>query len=71
MGYLEFMNDQFPLWYYEPLVAEDYKDIKKKVLLNMIRIKNRFAAIEHYNPILIKFKNYSGKSEIQRLAEIL
>ena len=71
MGYLEFMNDQFPLWYDVPLVAEDYKEINKNVLLNMKRIKNRFAAIEQYNPILVEVKKHTGSSEIQRLAEKL
>lgn len=71
MGYLEFMNDQFPLWYDVPLVAEDYKEINKNVLLNMKRIKNRFAAIEQYNPILVEVKKHTESSEIQRLAEKL
>ena len=73
-GHLKYMDDQFPRWSTKPLYAEDYLTIKRTVLDDMKRIRNRFYHIEkkygyrdRLNPIEIKaytggkagFRNWS------------
>lgn len=68
-GCLKYMNDQFPTWSEEILLANDYKEVLAMITQNLKPIQNRLSRIEKYYLKVIEIVPYHGKSETQKLAE--
>lgn len=66
---LKYMNDQFPTWSEEILLANDYKEVLAMITQNLKPIQNRLSRIEKYYLKVIEIVPYHGKSETQKLAE--
>lgn len=62
-GHLKFMDDQFPRWSEEELLADDYKRIWGIVFKDMIRIQNRLSSIEKYYLKVISITPYSRMNQ--------
>ena len=70
-SHLKYMDDTFPRWSDDEIIVLDNELIREMILDDMKRIQNSFGYIEHYRIHTVEIKAYSGKSELQKLAEQL
>ena len=70
-GHLKYMDDRFPRWSKECLDECDYKLMDEIVFDDLRRIQRRLETMEKYKLRLIKTFPYEGKTETQKLAELL
>lgn len=69
-GHLKFMDDQFPRWSNEILLANDYEFIL--TLINELKdIQLKLSFIEKYYLEVLEIRPYRGKSQLQKMAEKL
>jgi hypothetical protein len=69
-GHLKFMDDQFPRWNNETLLANDYEFILS--LINELKdIQLKLSYIEKYYLEVLEIRPYGGKSQVQKMAESL